>query len=296
MTGIRGFYLAVLLCAPAGLLQADDAATLRASHLALAAQLAHNQFQRPLFLESSQTDNLLQGDIYAEIAQPFSQVGPALQGGEQWCDLLILHLNVKACRAASVAGNAMLQVHVGRKFDQPLVDAYPFAFSYRVEMDEPDYLRVGLRALQGPLGTSDYRILLEVLALDEQRSFLHLSYAYTYGVAASLAMQGYLATSGRDKVGFSIIGQTDAGQPLYQGDMRGVVERNTMRYYLAVDAYLGALALPVGARLDKRLNDWHSAVERYPRQLHELERAAYLSMKHAEVQRQQALAQGAAVQ
>lgn len=296
MIGTRGFYLALLLCAPAGLLQADDAATLRASHLALAAQLAHNQFQRPLFLESSQTDNLLQGDIYAEIAQPFSLVGPALQGSAQWCDLLILHLNVKACRASSMAGNTTLQVHVGRKFDQPLADAYPFAFSYRVEVDEPDYLRVGLKALQGPLGTSDYRILLEVLALDEQRSFLHLSYAYTYGVAANLAMQGYLATSGRDKVGFSIIGQTDAGQPLYQGDMRGVVERNTMRYYLAVDAYLGALALPVGARLDKRLNDWHSAVERYPRQLHELERAAYLNMKHAEVQRQQALAQGAAVQ
>ena len=47
------------------------------------------------------------------------------------------------------------------------------------------------------------------------------------------------------------------------------------------------LSLPAAARLDKRLNDWHSGVERYPRQLHELERAAYLSMKHQEIQRQQ---------
>lgn len=107
-------------------------------------------------------------------------------------------------------------------------------------------------------------------------------------------MQGCLATTGRDKVGFSIIGRTAAGQPVYQGDMRGVAERNTMRYYLAVDAYLGALTLPVAARLDQRLNDWHSGVERYPRQLHELERADYLAMKHEEIQRQQALAAGAA--
>ncbi len=295
MTALRLLCL-ILLCSPLGLLQAADAPSLRARHTALMPQLARNQFQRPLYLESSQSDSQLQGDIYAEVTQPFSQAGPALQGTEQWCEVLILHLNVKACQASAEGANATLSVHIGRKFDQPLADAYPFEFSYRVEASEPDYLRVGLKATQGPLGTSDYRIVLEVLALDEQRSFLHLSYAYTYGVAASLAMQGYLATTGRDKVGFSIVGQTDAGQPVYLGDMRGVVERNTMRYYLAVDAYLGALQLPVAERLDKRLNDWHSGVERYPRQLHELERAAYLSMKHGEVQRQQALAQGAAVE
>ena len=100
-------------------------------------------------------------------------------------------------------------------------------------------------------------------------------------------MQGYLATGGRGKVGFSIVGKSANGEPQYLGGMRGVIERNTMRYYLAIDAYLGALSLPAAARLDKRLNDWHSGVERYPRQLHELERAAYLSMKRQEIRRQQ---------
>ncbi|QKE64068.1 hypothetical protein HNE05_12160 [Aquipseudomonas campi] len=286
----------MLLCAPTSLLQAADAPTLRARHQALAAQLASNQFQRPLYLESTQTDNQLQGDIYAEVAQPFAQAGPALQGIEQWCELLILHLNVKGCHASAAGAQAVLTLHVGRKFDQPLAAAYPFEFRYQVQVATADYLRVALQAAEGPLGTSDYRIVLEVLALDEQRSFLHLSYAYRYGTAASLAMQGYLATTGRDKVGFSIIGQTASGEPVYQGDMRGVVERNTMRYYLAVDAYLGALALPAKARQEQRLNDWHSGVERYPRQLHELERADYLAMKQQEIERQQALQQGAAVE
>ena len=55
-----------------------------------------------------------------------------------------------------------------------------------------------------------------------------------------------------------------------------------MRYYLAIEAYLGALSLPAAQQLDKRLNDWHSGVERYPVQLHELDRADYLDMKRKE--------------
>jgi hypothetical protein len=70
--------------------------------------------------------------------------------------------------------------------------------------------------------------------------------------------------------------------------MRGVVERNTMRYYLAIEAYLGALSAPAREQLEKRLNDWHAGVERYPMQLHELERGEYFDMKRKEVKRQQA--------
>jgi hypothetical protein len=64
--------------------------------------------------------------------------------------------------------------------------------------------------------------------------------------------------------------------------MRGVVERNTMRYYLAVEAYLGAVALPADARVEKSLRDWYAAAERYPRQLHEMEQVDYLAMKRKE--------------
>lgn len=78
------------------------------------------------------------------------------------------------------------------------------------------------------------------------------------------------------------------GRGKYIGGMRGVVERNTMRYYLAVEAYLGALSAPADSRLEKRLNGWHDAVERYPLQLHELNRDEYLAMKRKEIQRQRA--------
>jgi hypothetical protein len=66
------------------------------------------------------------------------------------------------------------------------------------------------------------------------------------------------------------------------------VERNTMRYYLAIEAYLGALSAPPAAQLEQRLQDWFDATERFSRQLHELEKDEYLTMKRKEVLRQQA--------
>jgi hypothetical protein len=65
-----------------------------------------------------------------------------------------------------------------------------------------------------------------------------------------------------------------------------VVERNTMRYFLAIDAYLAALAVPPAERLETRLAGWYAGVERFPVQLHELERDEYLAMKRKEVRRQ----------
>lgn len=290
---LRGKALAGLaLCcglAVAPLAQAQDAAALRLRHAALADALARNAFARPLVLESSETPASLRGDIYARIEQPFARVGPALQGGEHWCEILILHLNVKQCSTGNTpAGGPALGLVVGSKHDQALADGYRFDFAYRVVASRPDYLQVALSAEQGPLGTSRYRIVLEVVALDAGRSFVHLSYSYGFGFAARVAMQGYLATIGRDKVGFSIVGRQPDGAPQFIGSTRGVVERNTMRYYLAIEAYLGALGQPPAQQFERRLAAWFAAVERYPVQLHELELGEYLSLKREQMQRQQA--------
>ena len=75
--------------------------------------------------------------------------------------------------------------------------------------------------------------------------------------------------------------------PDYIGGLRGLVERNTMRYYLAIDACLDAIAVPPADQLEKRLRDWFDATEKYPRQLHETGRDAYLAMKRREYQRRQ---------
>jgi len=262
---------------------AQDASALQARHAALRGRLADNQFGRPLVLESSQSQGDLTGDVYTVIEHPFAVVQQALATKEQWCEILILHLNVKGCIAKH--GDKTLLLEVGRKFDQPVSDTYKLPFDFRVATSTAEYLQIRLSCEEGPLGTRDYRIHLEVIPLDANRSFVHMSYAYGYGLPARLAMQTYLATIGRDKVGFTIVDR-QGGKPNYLGGVLGLLERNTMRYYLAIEAYLGAYSLPAGQQVEKRIHDWYASTERYARQLHEMDEADYLEMKRKEIRRQ----------
>ncbi len=254
---------------------AQDADALRAKGASLRAQLAASPFRRPVLLESVQTSGDLRGEVHAVVAQSFAVASPALQRPAQWCELLILHLNVKQCDSERKS----VALVVGRKSDAAQDHGYPVEFAYELAAATPDYLRVEMTAEQGPLGTRNYRLTLEAVPMDAGTTFIHMSYAYSYGTAARLAMQAYLATVGRDKVGFSVTGTNSLGRPIYIDGVRGVLERNTMRYYLAIDAYLGALGEPPARRQERRLKDWFDATERYPVQLHELERAEYMSLK-----------------
>jgi hypothetical protein len=178
-------------------------------------------------------------------------------------------------------------VLIGKKTPEDLAAVPGVEFHYGVAATTPDYLEILLNARDGPLGTSDYRIQLEALALPGNKTFLHLMYAYSMNFAARLAMQTYLGTIGSDKVGFTVVGKLANGQPDYIGGMRALVERNTMRYYLAIDSFLAAANAAPPTQLEQRLQSWFTAVERYPLQLHEVDRAAYLEMKRAENLRQQ---------
>jgi hypothetical protein len=84
-----------------------------------------------------------------------------------------------------------------------------------------------------------------------------------------------------------VTGEPVNGQPAWIDGVRGVVERNTMRYYLAIDSYLANSQQPPAERYERSLQSWFTATEKYPRQLHELDRPAYLEMKRAEHVRQQ---------
>ncbi|HUP06106.1 MAG TPA: hypothetical protein VMU47_03090 [Caldimonas sp.] len=273
------------LAAPA---VAQDAPALKAKYGAIQDKLANNAFGRPLYLESNQTSGDLRGDIYSLVEYPFGTVEQALQKVDHWCDIFILHLNVKGCVSSGSGGNGHLALAVGRKFDQPVDEAYRLEFDYRVPTATPDYLQIQLRADEGPLGTKNYRIQLEAVPLDAKRSFIHMSYAYGYGFAARMAMNTYLATIGSAKVGFSYAGRKPDGSPAYIGGVLGLVERNTMRYYLAIDSYLAAYNLPPADQPERRITTWYDATERYATQLHEMERSEYLDMKRNEMRRQKA--------
>jgi hypothetical protein len=273
---------------PSGAVATDPGspAGLSARFVSLADKLAYNQFRRPLSMESKESADAVSGQIYAIIDHPFSSARATLAKPAEWCELLLLHLNTKYCRATTDGTATLLHVNIGAKHDQALADSHRLDFVYEVAASRADYLQVNLSAEQGPMGTHAYRIGLEAAPAPGGKTYLHLAYSYAYGVTGRIAMRAYLASAGRDKVGFTLVGREGGGQTELVGGMRGVVERNTMRYYLAIEAYLGALSVPVPARMEKGLHDWFASVERFPRQLHDMESADYLAMKRREYSRQ----------
>jgi hypothetical protein len=283
---------ALLLClsaalhAPAAL---ADAADLRARHAQLQEALGSNPYGRALHIDSAEQSDRLTGDVYAVLDYPFRTVSAALKEPSHWCDILILPFNTKYCHAVEAPGGPALQVRIGRKVDQPLQQAFRIDFALRNVAVQPDYFESRLLAQQGPMGTRDYRITVAAIPLDAGKTFLRLTYSYGYGLTGRMAMQAYLGTVGADKVGFSVVGKDAEGQPQFIGGVRGAVERNAMRYYLAIDSFIDSLSAPPAQQLDRRIQAWFSATERYPRQLREMDRATYVAMKRQEHERQQVM-------
>lgn len=261
-----------------------NASALLEKHTALTDQLAQNQYRRPLFLESVESANTISSTAYAVLDSPFSIVNATFKKPANWCEVLILHVNTKYCQATTNANPITLTVNIGKKTPQPLSDAFQLQFSYRLSASTSNYLAVKLHADDGPLSTTDYQMVLQAVPLPEGKTFINLRYSYDYGLAGRLAMQAYLATIGRGKVGFTKRSQDP--DSAYVGGMRGTIERNTMRYFLAIEAYLESLKRPADQQFNTRLQYWFDATEQYPQQLHEVDRFSYFEMKKAEYKRQ----------
>lgn len=253
-------------------------AALKDRYADLRLRFERNAFGRPLALEAREAGGELRGDAYALLPHAFPRVREALDKPEAWCELLTLPFNMQKCEA----DGETLEVHIGRKPESPLAEATRLRFRFAVAARGDDLLEVRLDAPEGPAGTRDYRIAFAAAPVDEARTLVHFAYGYGHSALSRLALQAYLATSGANKVGFTSEGVGEDGKPRLVGGMRGVIERNTMRYFLAVEAYLAASGRPAQERRRASLEHWFAAVERYPRQLGEMSREKYLRIKGIE--------------
>lgn len=277
--------LAAMACNAQAALDAGSASAMRELHRRFSEQLANSPLHRPIYLDSAETDGGLQGDVYAVVDHSLEDVRRALERSSQWCEMLVLHINNRRCRVARGPSGDVLTLSVVPRWDKPIDQAFELSFVHRVAHSTRDYLLVDLSAESGPMGTSRYRVLLEAVPLGEQQTFLHFAYAYDHNMMARLATMAYLATFGSDKVGFTMVGKSADGTAEYIKGLRGLVERNAMRYFLALDAYLDGLAAAPAERADRRLHRWFDSVEKYPTQLHEIDLATYLGIKREDASR-----------
>jgi hypothetical protein len=261
--------------------EAGSAGVLRAKYAELTERLGNSPYGKPLHLESREGNGEIKGDAYAVVEQPFARADAALEKGANWCDILILPFNTKGCEVSASGTPQMLTMYVGKKGKESIESAFRLDFQFYPVARTAEYLKRVLKAKSGPVGTRDYDITLEAVPVDATHTFIHLSYSYSYGTMSRIAMMAYLNTTGSGKVGFTS-SRDESGRTQLVSGMRGVMERNTMRYFLAIEAYLDSLGAPPAAQLLKRLNDWFSASEKYPRQLHEMERWEYVALKQVE--------------
>lgn len=141
--------------------ESDPAAALRDRYAALSEQLEQSSIQPGLYLESAETSRTSRGDIYAVVDYPFATISDVFTRPENWCDALILHLNVKYRRATTRDERPVLSVAIGKKTEQPLGETHRVEFTYEIAASGPDYTQIDLGARRGPLGTRNYRISLK---------------------------------------------------------------------------------------------------------------------------------------
>ena len=221
------------------------------------------------------------------ISVSYAKFRKSLYQPRLWCEFLILHLNIKACVAERQQGQDTLILFAGRKHYQPPEITYKLQYRFQLIDNRPGYFEVLLDAPRGPLSTSNYRIHLRAIPYKDE-TVMAMSLSYSQSFISRAATYSYLKTMGRNKVGFSLQ-QNSGDEELYVGGIKGVIERNVMRYFLALESYLKSDTAAGPDSFAKLLSSWFQATEEYHRQLYEYEEDVYVDAKQKEYLNQRKL-------
>ncbi len=248
---------------------------------------AGTEFPSGLRVASEESENRVAAEVAGILDHPFDAVARLLASPGGWCEVASLHLNTKACVHGDWAGETILRLYSGRKYYEPPEDAFPLDYRFAPGPVAEGSYRVTLSAPEGPLGTRDHRIEVEAVRAGA-RTAVRFVCSYRPSARSRLATALYLATLGRAKVGFSSDGREEGGEPVPVRGLRGVVERNAVRYYLALEAFLETGGVPEADRFEAMLGTWFDLADRHP-PLRELPREEYLAGKRRERENRLAL-------
>ncbi|NVN91346.1 MAG: hypothetical protein HXX11_12195 [Desulfuromonadales bacterium] len=252
------------------------------SYRRYSARLATNSYGLPLVVESSEQEDRVQVDVYGIFDHSFIGIANALKVPANWCDIVFLPPNIKTCTYRKLNDTWQLAFYLGRKEYQPPEDARKIICRYRSVEQQQGYLDIMLNADDGPFGTKNHRMRTEALPLDGGKTFIHVSYTYSDSVALRLASKIYFATLGRSKVGFTVTGTDRNGKQIHIGGPRGAVERNAVRYFFAIQSFMNTSRYPEESRFNLRISQWYDLTNHYRKQLFDLEKKDYITLKTRE--------------
>jgi len=234
--------------------------------------------EQPFYLKSGNDKKIESGEAAFYLPLTVEKIADSLSSVHNWCEIMSLHINVKAC--ISNEKNDSMTVYMGRKYYQEPGDAYPLTYHFNTVKKNGYFSAVAI-ASDGPMGTSDYHIEVEVISVGN-RSLGRIYVSNRRSVISSIAMSIYLATKGKNKRGIKVIGHDDLGVPIYSQGEAGVAERNLLRYYFA---FL-ALFVNIGVQDDNKRHEaqlafWFAQTQPFP-QLYEMSEEDYLTGKRKE--------------
>lgn len=276
---------------PGAQAQTGEVGDIQRLYQSMRPRMAQSPFHRALALDSTEAAGRTSGDIYAVLDVALARLELVNRDPVRWCEILLLLSNAKNCAVGAADGAPHLLLRMGTKGPQELGSTTPMRFRFATSGAQAPMLETLLSSGAGPMGTKDGTLSLRAIALGGDKSFVHLHYSYRSSLAGRLATEVYLQTLGRGKVGFSAERAPGpeaarATESPFVGGVRGIIERNTMRYFLGLSCALqfASTELPE-RRFGQMAPCWYDETERYPVQLHEMPRQDYLDMKRQEYAR-----------
>lgn len=251
---------------------------LRAHYRELTTNAASNPFGMPLRVQSDEQGGKVSAEVFGVLDQPFAAVTSLLGDARRWCGFLLLNINVKSCTVEQDAAGKWLTLYIAPKEYKTPSEAYKMHYLFRTSRSA-GYIEVFLNADDGPLGTHDNHIYLDAIGIDG-RTLVHLTSTMRLGAVSHIAISTYLATLGRNKIGFSQVPDASGKLAPVRG-LPAMIERNVVRYYLALQVDLETRALPAAGRFDQQMHRWYELTERFA-QLYDLPKADYVANKRRE--------------
>jgi hypothetical protein len=247
-------------------------------------------FGFPLQVRSEERGDVVNAEALGIMDHPLQAFRAAVTEPASWCEFIPLNLNIKACTVQWEGREPLITLYLGGKGYLTSESASQQPYRFAVRARQPEYVTASLSALQGLMGTKTHQLEFEAASV-AGKTVVALRSSYEQSAASKLATAIYLATVGRDKIGFSRERGGPDGQASFVKGAQGIIERNLMRYYLILKAFLDIQSLPEARRFEAHLSAVYDLMERYPAQLHEMEKAEYLDVKRRERQNQVRLQQ-----
>ncbi|MFQ6023282.1 MAG: hypothetical protein ACE5NW_11220 [Acidiferrobacterales bacterium] len=260
---------------------ADRPQALRIDYQKIRDELRDSIHGIPVYTRSEEHKDLINAEVYGVLGYPLEKLAKILATPANWCEFATLHPNVKACTYAQRHGQALLTLHLDRKTRASIEHAFVIKLRYRIGHLDEDYFTALLEGDKGPLGTRNHRFQLEAVAV-EDKTFVRVSFSYRWRLIGRMATTVYLAMRGHDTVGFSTVGVDDKGYPIYVKGKKAMMERNVMRCYFALRAFMDTQHLTASERFEARISYWFDLAEKYFPKPYDMEREEYVEVKRQE--------------